>query len=748
MLEGEVALSGLDASVTVTRDSLGVPAITAGSRTDAACALGFVHAQERFFQMDLLRRAASGELSALLGAATLDADRALRPHRFRDRARAVLAGLPPEDRAVVDAYTEGVRAGLGALDARPFEYLVLRQEPAPWRPEDSLLAVYAMFVDLQLDFGPGNELEALALDALPPALARFLRPPGDEYDAPLVGEAFAPTPVPPPESLGTFRPTPYPPDAAVPSEVRGSNNMAVSGALTAHGAALVANDMHLGLSLPNVWFRASLVYPVGGETRRVTGVTLPGAPGIVVGSNGYVAWGFTNSYGDFVDLVRLVPDPRRPGHVLTAEGSVPLDTLVHTVEVAGGESVRLEVVESPWGPVLKTDADGHRYAFQWTAHRPEALNLGLTAMAEVGSVAEAIPVLNRAGIPAQNVALGDREGHVAWTIGGRLPRREGRAGTRPVLSTDPAAAFDGFLDPADHPRVVDPADGLIWTANNRIVDEPLLSRIGREPYVHGARARQIRDALRALTPPVEPADLLAIQRDHRALFYLPWQALLLDLLDAEAVEEGAARGAFREYVRDWGAAADTGSVGYRLVREFHERVERLALGPLLAPAEARAPGLDVDAASALRALVAEEPAHLLNPRYASWRALLLDAVDAVIARYDGDLAGRTWGEANTSRIAHPFADAVPAFGERLRMPPYRLPGDARTPSSQGTDFGPSERMVVAPGHEEEGLFHMPGGQAGHPLSPYWGAGHDDWAFGRRSPFLPCPARWTLRLLPG
>ncbi|MDX1420116.1 MAG: penicillin acylase family protein [Rubricoccaceae bacterium] len=748
-LEGELPLPGLAAEVTVTRDSLGVPTVTAASRLDAARALGFVHAQERFFQMDLLRRAGAGELSALLGEATVGADRALRPHRFHERALAALGLAPERERAMMTAYAEGVNAGLAALGARPFEYLVLRQEPRPWRPEDTLLAAYAMFIDLQLDSGPGHELERQALDALPSALARFLQPPGDVYDAPLVGEPFAEEPVPPPESLGVFRPRPFPPGAPAPRpEGRGSNNMAVSGAQTRHGAALVANDMHLGLQLPNIWFRASLVYPApGGEMRRVTGATLPGAPILIVGSNGRVAWGFTNSYGDYVDLVRLVEDEAAPGVVRTAGGRVPLDTVRHVIEVAGGEPETLEILESPWGPVLKTDAAGRRYAFQWTAHRPEAVNLGLLAMEDVGTVAEAIPVLNRAGIPAQNVALGDREGHVGWTIGGRLPRREGRDGTRPTLSTDPDARFRGFLDPAAYPRVVDPEDGLIWTANNRVVDGEWLRRIGQEPYTHAARARQIRDALRRLQAPVEPADLLALQRDRRALFYGRWQALLLDLLDAEALGEAEVRGSFREYVRDWGAAADTGSVGYRLVREFRSEVEPLALGPLLGPAEARLPGLDLRSEAALWALVSEWPSHLLNPRYDAWRDLLLDAVDRVIARYDGALAGRTWGEANVSQIAHPFADAVPAFGDRLRMPPYRLPGDARTPSAQRPSFGPSERMVVAPGHEAEGLFHMPGGQAGHPLSPYWGAGHDDWAFGRPSPFLPGPTVWTLRLTP-
>jgi penicillin amidase len=566
--------------------------------------------------------------------------------------------------------------------------------------------------------------------------------------------------VPPPESLGTFRPVPYPPPAGV-LEVEpgtpGSNSMAVGGRLTAHGAALVANDMHLGLRLPNTWFRASLVYPgPDGAERRVTGVTLPGAPAVVVGSNSHVAWGFTNSSGDYVDLVRLVPDEARPGHVRTAEGSVPLDTVRHTLLVAGGEAVRLDVVESPWGPVLRHDAEGNAYAFQWTAHRPGAVNMNLMAMEGARTVDDALPIANASGIPAQNIVVGDREGRVAWTIAGRLPRREGRPGTRPVLSTDPDALFDGFRDPAEYPRVVDPAEGLLWTANNRIVDAPALALIGLEPYTHGARARQIRDGLRALTPPITPPDLLAIQRDSRALFYVRWHALLLDLLDDEALAGHEARADFLGHVRAWGARADTASVGYRLVREFREAAAVLALGSLVAPVEARYPGLDVEHEAALWALVSERPAHLLNPRFDTWEDVLLGAVDAVIAAYGGDpgsspgqaLEGRTWGEANTSAIAHPFAGAVPGFGDRLRMPPYQLPGDARMPPAQQPAFGPSERMVVAPGHEDEGIFHMPGGQAGHPLSPYWGAGHADWVYGRPSPFLPGPTAWTLRLVPG
>lgn len=741
-LDGERDLAGLSAPVTVERDAAGVPTITAETRADAARALGYVHAQERLFQMDLLRRAPAGELSALLGEATWRTDSTLAAHRFRERARQSVAALPPDQRAVLDAYVAGVNAGREALGARPFEYLALRQEPAPWRPEDSILAAYAMALDLQFDGGFGVELEREAVyAALPEALADFLTPQGDDWDAPIEGGPITPPPVPTPEQLGGFRlgaeagavddpPTP------------GSNNWAVAGGLSETGSAIVADDMHLGLRLPHIWFRASLAY--GG--RRVTGVTLPGAPLVVVGSNGSVAWGFTNSYGDYIDYVRLVEDPARPGHVLTDSGSVAVDTL--RIDVAVGDEVRQRtVIDTPWGPVTARDADGTAYAMQWTVHRPEATNLGLLDVETATSLDEALDAANRSGIPAQNFMAGDRAGRIGWTIAGQIPRRVGRDGRRPVDSTDPDARWAGFLPPAEVPRVVDPADGRLWTANARVVSGEALAVIGDDNYAHGARARQIRDDLRALTPPISERDLLGIQLDDRAVLLGRWRDLLLETL--AAAEPTADRDSLRLLVEAGSGRAAPGDVGYRLTKEFREAVVERVLPPLLAPVRARAPRADLPARdeTPVWALVTERPPHLLPSGHVSWQALLEDAADAVAEGHDV-LARASWGAANTLRMEHPMASALPGLGDRLAMPAEPQFGDQRMPRVSGPDFGASQRMVVSPGHEDRGIFHMPGGQAGHFLSPYWGAGHQDWVEGRPSPFLPGPTAWTLTLTPG
>ncbi|MEM1116535.1 MAG: penicillin acylase family protein [Bacteroidota bacterium] len=746
-LEGEVALGGLGAAVTVERDSLGIPTITGESRADVARALGYVHAQERFFQMDLLRRAPAGELGALLGERLWRTDSTHRVHGFREIAEASAEALPARHRAILDAYAAGVNAGLDALGARPFEYLALRQAPEAWRPEDSILAAHAMWLDLQFDGGFGDELRRTALEAtLPPALAAFLTPDGDRWDAPIDGTEAAPSPIPSPDDLGAFRlgaedaPTPEAADAEAAAV--GSNNWAVSGDVSATGSAIVADDMHLGLRLPHIWFRASLAY----DGRRVTGVTLPGTPLMVVGSTGDVAWGFTNSYGDYIDYVRLVPDPDRPGHVLTADGSVAVDTVRAEVRL-GGTSRTLAIARTPWGPVTATDAEGHAYAMQWAAHRPEATNLTLLDVEAATTLDAALAVANRTGIPAQNFVAGDRDGRIGWTLAGRIPARTGRDGRRPVDSTDPDARWAGFVAPEAAPRVVDPEDGRLWTANARVVGGEALAVIGDGGYAHGARAQQIRDALRALDAPISERDLLGVQLDDRALFYAPWREVMLSVLtEAEATP---ARDALRAVVEEWAGRADPNDAGYRLVREWRWEVRTRVLPPLWAPARAWAPRAGGSPSSdepALWALVTERPPHLLPDGAASWADLLTEAADAVAARHP-DPEAATWGEANTLDMAHPMADVLPGIGDRLRMPAVPQPGDGRMPRVSGPGFGASQRMVVSPGHEERGIFHMPGGQAGHVLSPYWGAGHDDWVEGRPSPFLPGAPVWTLTLVP-
>jgi penicillin amidase len=771
-LDGARPLAGLSAAVTVERDARGVPTLRGASRLDVARGLGFVHAQERFFQMDLMRRRAAGELAELVGKPALDADRRVRVHRFRQRARAVVERAAAEERALLEAYAEGANAGLSALGAAPFEYVLLRRAPAPWRAEDGVLVALAMFLTLQDEEGRAESNLGLMADLLPAPLAVFLAPRGTEWDAPLLGEAFAVPALPGPDVLDLHRAPPARAAAAgaapaiVPAPARdesskaedaggdrvlGSNNWAVGGSATADGRAIVANDMHLGIGVPNTWFRASLSFHEGGGTRRVTGVTLPGVGFVVVGSNGDVAWGFTNSYGDFGDLVVL--EPAGADAYRTPGGPRELTRARETIRVRGAADETLVVEETIWGPVVDRDHRGRRRALRWVAHDPEGVNLAFLALERAASLDEAQRAASLAGIPHQNFVCADRAGRIGWTIMGRIPRRVGFDGRLPGSWADGARRWDGWLAPEEYPRIVDPPGGRIWTANARVVDGRMLAVVGDGGYDLGARARQVRDGLRALERPWE-RDMLAVQLDDRALFLARWRELLLETLTAEAVAGDARRGELRRLVQDWGGRAAVDSAGYRIVRAFRAEVAERAFDPLTEAcrrADARFKAFRTPQYEGpLWALLRERPLHLLSPAFRSWHELLLAAADATIAEllaHGPRLADRTWGERNTPALRHPLSRALPLLSRWLDMPRIPIPGDAHMPRVQNGEEGASERLAVSPGREPDGYFMMPCGQSGHPLSPHYADGHGDWVLGRPVPFLPGPAVHTLRLVP-
>jgi penicillin G amidase len=754
-LDGTVVSAGLSAPASIARDAQGVPVIEAASRPDLAFATGVAHGQDRYFQMDLMRRQAAGELAALFGAAAVDVDRRHRLHRFRARALAVVAALPPAQREILERYTDGVNAGLSSLDARPFEYFVVGQPPMPWRAEDSILVVYTMFLQLNDERARDDVRRGLAARALPGSVYAWLYPDGTPWDAPLEGAPREPAPWPAP---GEYDPRAG--DASLPAAARaatapylGSNNWAVGGALTTSGRALVANDMHLGLSVPNVWYRARLVQ-TGSGARDVAGVTLPGTPLVVAGSNGRVAWAYTNSYGDWSDAVLLRPGTA-PGTYRTPDGERPFGVFNERIEVHGADAVDFPVRETVWGPVDDSiEYPDGEIAVRWIAHHPEAVNLNLLGIETADSVDAALAIANTAGIPPQNFVVGDAAGNIGWTIAGRIPRRGNYEPTVPTDgSVDPG--WSGWLEPEDYPRTVNPPGDRIWTANARVVDREALALIGDGGYDLGARAHQIRDALAARETFV-PADMLAIQADDRALFLAPWRELLLETLDDDSVGGDDELRVYRDLVADWLPRAAPESVGYRLVRGFRLEVRQRVFDGLLAPVRAHSeavPDLLISSQfeGPLWQLVTERPRHLLPAGYDSWHELLVTAVRANIEffheQYGSDLAGRNWGEINTLRMQHPLSLAVPALGRWLDMPAVPVSGDSNMPRAQGSDWGASERFAVSPGDEEHGLMQMPGGQSGHPLSDFYRAGHEAWLRAEPAPFLPGPARFTLKLEP-
>jgi len=780
-LEGQRRLPGLSAQVDVSRDALGVPTIRGRSRADVARATGFLHAQDRYFQMDLSRRRAAGELAALVGPRALPLDRQARIHRFRVEARRAFSLLKTDDRLLLEAYTDGVNAGLQALSSPPFEYLLLRQTPLPWTPEDSFLVVLSMFLTLQEDDGAYEATLATMSDVLPPAMVQFLSPRGSEWDAPLVGEPFAVPPIPGPEVYDLRRMrtgTPVRPLGPIsnqddeqssrrwtpelrPAESKdaaiGSNNFAVAGRLTADGGALVANDMHLTIRVPNTWYRVSLEWIDPDETaapNRLIGVTLPGAPTLVVGSNTHVAWGFTNSYADWSDIVLLDVDPARPDAYRTPEGWREFERHDETIAVAGEPDEQLPVLWTIWGPVLEPDHRGRPRAYRWVAHSAEQLAVSLTPLEAARTIEEALDAANGLGTPGQNLVAADRNGRIAWSIYGSIPRRVGFDGQLPSSWSDGTRRWDGWLTDAEYPRIVDPAGGRIWTANARAVDGEMLAVLGDGGYEIGSRARLVRDRLLAKDQ-FSPRDLLAIQLDTSADFLDRWRAVILRTL-SDSTAGNANRAELRDILENgWSGKAAADSAAYRLTRTFRDIVSERVIEFVLVECYEADATFDYTAIrrrdAAIWTIVNERPQHLLDPRYTTWTDLLSDAVDTAIEQAmrgeEGRLRDRVWSEYNLAAFRHPLSAGLPFVGRLLDMPIVPLPGDLYTPRMHWGAVGASERMVVSPGREAEGIMQMPTGQSGHPLSPFYANSHPAWLAGEATPFLPGSPVHSLTLMP-
>ena len=756
-LDGELSLPGLAAPVRIDRDALGTVTVHAASEIDAARALGYVHGQERFFEMDLLRRSAAGELSELFGEVALEKDKSIRVHRLRHRVTRDLSKVSGDKLPMLVAYSEGVNAGRNQLRARPWPYLLLRTQPRDWQPADSVLVGYAMFFDLQ-DESNSRELALWKIkQVVPDALYRIINSDGTQWDAPLRGTARGNVALPGVDQLDLRKmPAPAKDNPTDDSEqaAPGSNNFAVAGKLTADGRAIVAGDMHLTIRSPNIWFRARLLYDDAAAPNGkvdVSGFTLPGIPTVIVGSNRHVAWSFTNSYGDWLDFYQVHWTDDAHLNYRTADGEKSVVTVQEPILVKGGATQSFAVRETIWGPITSEQDGDTSLALRWAAHQPGAINLGLSDLATAPGLDVALQRAGSIGMPAQNLVMADASGRIAWRLTAQMPQRTGDCDKQAPIDPLDGCDWNGWRSPRDNPAFIDPPSGRLWTANARTVDEEQLDMLGDAGYANGARARQIRDDLFSHQQFSE-RDLMAIQLDDRAVFLQRWWQLLRDQAktsrDPTWVEfEGA--------TRTWEGRASPDSTSYLLVREWRLAVlDRIKRG-LMAPAMVALgddfvmPDLPQIEGVAWQ-LVSQRPAHLLPKDFATWDELLLDAAKFVAAEHGkrGPLNERRWAEHNIADVCHPLAKALPSLASRwLCMPPDALPGDLNMPRIATPTFGASERMVVSPGHEEDGIIHMPGGQSGHFLSPFWGAGHAAWVKGEPTPFLPGASTHTLVVKP-
>lgn len=755
---GSVALPALAAEVVISRDDRGVPRVRASGEqddfADIAAALGFLHAQDRFFQMDLMRRRAAGELAELFGPFALGSDREMRRLRLREVARGVLPRLPEHHKRWFDAYSRGVNHGLADLTIRPPEYLALMQSPREWLPEDSVLAALAMHHGLSM--GARFELQYDVLNThAPPGVADFLMPETSRFDAPLIGEPgdpIGPRPIPGPEALQPWAsPTPATePDRPAPI---GSNNFAVSGRLTADGRAILANDMHLQLAAPNTWYHAHVEW--GG--RRAVGLTLPGVPGIVAGSNGRVAWGLTNATGDFEDWVIVEADSKDPARYRFGPGDAdfePFGEAIETIHVRGAPPERLALRTTRWGVVSQRDATGRPLVLKWPALDPATVNVNMLDMVSADSLETALECVRSWWGPPQNVLIASADGRIAWTISGWVPKREGFDGRTPASWAKAGVGWSGPIDESAKPALVDPPRNRLWSANARTL--PLeQARVFGWCWAAADRASRIGELLHAKEQFTE-RDLLAIQLDTRAAMFDHCRDIILAEIAPDDADPMIAMA--RREVERWNGRADADSVGFRVLARFHSVLEERLLKPLWVQRRGADAGFSywcMQDEEPLRRILEDRPAHFLSNNAPDWRVFFRGTLRESLRSADSgtDLPpDQTWGEFRRVSIRHPFALAAPMLGRFLNMPDSPppsggLPGHASTVRAQGRAFGASQRLVVSPGHEDDGILHMPGGQSGHPFSRHYSDGHQAWVEGRPMPLLAGPIQSEFRLVP-
>jgi penicillin amidase len=730
VVDGTIVVQGLAAPVQIVRDAHAVPHIEARSFEDAIFALGFVHAQDRLWQMDFRRRLGAGRLAEVLGPGALPTDRLIRTLGFERAAKASLAHLRPDTVALLHAYAAGVNAYLATRTGPlPPEFLILGYEPEPWAPADSLVWMRVLALDLSANWR--DEL----------LRARLARRLSADQIADLWPDSVTSAPV---TLVELAQGLPADPRAAAlppaPPRGLGSNAWVLDGSRTTSGAPLLANDPHLGLSAPGPWYLAHLSTP----DRELIGATMPGLPGVVLGHNGTIAWGFTNTGPDTQDLFVERVHPDDPSQYLTPDGGAPFMIRDEVIEVDGAEPVTLRVRETRHGPVLSdllptagavVEAD-QVLALSWTALAPD--DVSIEALLDL-SAAENWPAFVAAaranGTPQQNVLYADTAGHIGFIAPGRVPIRGKGDGRWPVPGWTGEFDWQGTIPFAELPRRLDPPDGAFVNANNRIVtdDYPyLLTTDWGPPH----RARRIVEALG--DDRHDLASFARLQADQLSLLARDLLPLML-----EAVPQSEAGAAAHARLTAWDHVMRPDAAEPLIFAAWYRELSRQIYADELSDlfqaywgvrpqfmehVLRRRPGWCDDIGTATAETCASQAAEALELALADLER-----------RYGGEPDDWRWGEAHPARMLHPVFRDLPVL-RRLFGIEHPSGGDNVTvnvghyrPADEADPFASvhaaSYRGLLDLAALERSRFIASTGQSGNPLSAHYGDLAKLWAKG-------------------
>ena len=757
-LEGPVVVPGLHSEVTVERDNWGVPHIRAKSVEDLAEAQGYVTAQDRLWQMDLLRRAARGQLSEILGPTTLEIDKDFRVLNFGRAADRDMEMVSPEVGKVLEAYARGVNRFIEQHSTKlPIEFALLNYKPQPWRPADTLMIgcyMYRTLTDTRVE----KMGRAIVTAKVGPELASDLYSREASMDHfvvgdPNVGKEARSSVQPdgdqdedddemdPEDVLKASRETFSPHSAAgVPDltsalaeavkdwigesqrQIRhglGSNNWVVSGGYTATGKPLLANDMHLELTLPPIWYEVHLTAPGW----NVKGFALPGVPMVIVGHNDRIAWGFTNSGADVLDLyIETFHPENRDEYRVNGEWK-KADVYDEVIKVKGAADEHLRVVVTRHGPVVHQEGD-KGYAMRWTVLEPGALCNSYGWLGKAQNWGEFREIMKGIWGPGQNVVYADVDGNIGYVLGARVPMRKKGHGEVPEPGDTDDYEWTGYIPFEQLPQVFNPESGLIVTANARVTGpdyKPYITDHWEEPY----RTARIYDLLHDKHD-LRPEDILKVQTDT---FSYPHLFLAEQLVAAAKVappKDAHARKLI-QVAKDWNGMADANSPVVSFLDATLHQALHLVLEPYL--------GKDTDEyrwrrVAFLQRVLTERPTRWLPPNFKNYDELLSAAADLAVKQLEertkeADPDDWEWKRFNYLDVLHPLGHEG-ILKKLLSITNRPQSGTEWSPRAASRRHGPSERFVANLADWDESIMLIPGGESGQPGSehyrdqfPYW-----------------------------
>ncbi|HLW90421.1 MAG TPA: penicillin acylase family protein [Roseiarcus sp.] len=721
---GTASLPGLSAEVRVYRDGYGVPHIFAATMDDAARALGYIHASERLFEMETQRRAGQGRLAEILGADLIGVDKFIRTLGFYREAETSFEVFSPEAKATLQAYADGVNAFLASHRGRlPPEFLLLGDDPEPWRPADTLVA--GKLLSLQLSSNYKLELDRAELAAKMPAdEARLLfpmPPPGTPITVAPAAKATHAESISPLDQLG----------ALLPFDHGASNQWVIAGARTATGKPILANDPHLGIAAPIVWYLARIVTPEG----WVKGASLPGSPIVVLGQNDHIAWGSTNTGSDVQDLFVETVDPSDPSRYMTPDGPRPFETHDETIHVKGAPDVVIKIRATRHGPVM-SDVDSRMASL---AGAGKVMALAYSGLGDHDTTVEAFLRLNRAKdwnefrdalklwqTPEQNLTFADTAGNIAFISPGLLPIRKSGDGLVPADGASGANDWVGFAPFDKMPQVLNPSAGFFFNANNAIVppnNDPYLGQDWEEPY-RARRLQQFFDTIDKHTLDTSEAmqgDLLSLAAKD-----------LLPVVALAAPSSDRARQALALLAK-WDGVMDKDRPEPLIFDAWMHEMRLILINERTGlPLAEKGPF----AASALAFLIEDHPQWcdgIKGPDpdcHAAISRAFDQALDRLVQRDGADMSKWRWGAEHVSILTNQFYSHLPLFG-RLSDLSVSSSGDFYALDRGGGFNPPADRpfaRVHAAGYRgiydlgdpDKSRFMIATGESGHIFSGHYG----------------------------